>query len=128
MFSLDEGSREQQFPEGVDRNLSPEQQFDRQWAFAVLDEARATLHRECIASGKSGLYDRIDLLDDRTEKPLSYAEVAGQLGMSISAVKSAVLRLRGRYGELVREVVARTVDDPAEVDGEIRHLLSVIGN
>ena len=128
VLSLDEGSGEQRFPEGVDRNLTPEQQFDRQWADAVLKEARAALHRECIASGKSGLYDRINLLDDKTETSLSYAEVAEQLGMSISAVKSAVMRLRARYGELVREVVARTVANPAEVDGEIRYLLSVIGN
>lgn len=107
MLSLDEGSGEQQFPEGVDRNLSPKQQFDLHWAFAVLDEARAKLHQECITTGKSGLYDRIDLLADKTEKSLSYAEVSGQLRMSISAVKSAVLRLRRRYGELVCEVVAR---------------------
>lgn len=127
LISLDERSGEAQFLEGLDQNLSAEQQFDRQWAAAVLEQARSRLREECSASGKSGLYDRINLLDDLREKSLSYAEVASQLGMSISAIKSAVLRIRERYGELVREEVAHTVSSPAEVDGEIRHLLSVIG-
>jgi hypothetical protein len=47
--------------------------------------------------------------------------------MSVSAIKSAVSRLRDRYGELVREEVAHTVSNPAEIDAEVRHLLLVIG-
>jgi len=35
-------------------------------------------------------------------------------------------RLRQRYRELVRDEVANTVESPEEVDGEIRHLISVI--
>ena len=30
-------------------------------------------------------------------------------------------RMRRRFGELLREEVARTVNDPGEVDKEIRH-------
>jgi DNA-directed RNA polymerase specialized sigma24 family protein len=127
LISLDERSGEARLLDGQDQNVSVEQQFDRQWAAAVLEQARARLREECIASGKSGLYDRISLLDDLPGKSLSYAQVAGQLGMSVSAIKSAVLRMRERYGELVREEVAHTVSSPAEVDGEIRHLLSVLG-
>ena len=47
--------------------------------------------------------------------------------MTDSAVKSAIHRLRQRHQELVREEIARTVGDPAEVDSEIRYLLEVIG-
>jgi RNA polymerase sigma-70 factor (ECF subfamily) len=38
-----------------------------------------------------------------------------------------VERLRRRYGELLREEIAHTVSDPAEVDEEIRHLRAVLG-
>ena len=55
-----------------------------------------------------------------------YAEVAAELGLTESGVKSAVFRLRQRYRELVREEVANTVESPEEVDGEIRYLISVI--
>ena len=47
--------------------------------------------------------------------------------MTEDAVKVAVHRLRHRYGEMLRREVEETVADPAQVDGEIRYLLGVIG-
>jgi hypothetical protein len=46
--------------------------------------------------------------------------------MSVSAIKSAISRLRARYGELVREEIAQTVSSPAELNEEIGYLLSVV--
>lgn len=119
--------QEEHFMEGLSSNLSAEQQFDRQWAATVLEQARSRLREECAASGKSGLYDRVSLLGGKNEGAASYAVVAQELGMSIAAIKTAVCRLRERYGELVREEVAHTVSSPAEISAEVRHLLSVIG-
>ena len=127
LISLDEHTGEEGFLAGLDQNLSAEQQFDRQWAATVLEQARSRLREECAASGKSGLYDRVSLLGGKNEGAASYAVVAQELGMSVTAIKSAVSRLRERYGELVREEVAHTVSSPAEIDAEVRHLLSVIG-
>jgi RNA polymerase sigma-70 factor (ECF subfamily) len=126
-LSFDEQTGEEHFLQAQGQNLSGEQLFDRQWASTVLGQARARLCQECIASGKSGLYDRVSLVDDKNEGSLPYAVVAKELGMSVGAVKSAVSRLRQRYGELVREEVANTVCSPDEIQPEIRHLLSVIG-
>jgi len=56
----------------------------------------------------------------------AYAEVAPALGLSESGLRSAVHRMRRRYGELVREEVAQTVGSPAEVDEEIRYLIRVV--
>jgi RNA polymerase sigma-70 factor (ECF subfamily) len=38
----------------------------------------------------------------------------------------AVKRLRHRYGELLREEIANTVNEPGEVEEELRHLLTVL--
>ena len=46
--------------------------------------------------------------------------------MTEGAVKVAVHRLRQRYGELLRAEVAQTVSTPAEVNEELRYLVSVI--
>jgi RNA polymerase sigma-70 factor (ECF subfamily) len=46
--------------------------------------------------------------------------------MSEVAVKVAVHRLRRRYREVLREEIAHTVADPAEIDEEIRHLLDCL--
>jgi RNA polymerase sigma factor (sigma-70 family) len=126
-ISLDEQASEERYLQGLSQNLSGEQQFDRQWAATVMEQARTKLRQECIASGKSGLFDRVSLVDRQSESAIPHAVIAQELGTSVSAVKSAVSRLRDRYGELVRQEVAHTVSNPAEIEGEIRYLLSVIG-
>ena len=40
----------------------------------------------------------------------------------------ALHRLRRRYGVLLRREIAATVDDPAEVDDEIRALFAALGD
>jgi RNA polymerase sigma-70 factor (ECF subfamily) len=47
------------------------------------------------------------------------------MGEGESAVRVAVHRLRRRFGALLREEVGRTVDQAADVEGEIRYLLAV---
>ena len=56
----------------------------------------------------------------------SYAEVAARLELTVSGVKSAIYRLRQRHAELLREEIAQTVETPAEVDEEIRYLISMM--
>jgi len=46
--------------------------------------------------------------------------------MSEAAVKTAVHRMRKRYGRALREEIVQTTCEPGEVDAEIRHLLSVL--
>ncbi len=127
-ISIDEQTGEERLLEGMSRSPNGEQQFDRQWAATVLLQARAKLRQECIAAGKSGLYNGVSVVDGKNESSLPYAVIAQELGMSVGALKSAVSRLRQRYGQLVREEVAHTVSSPCEIEAEIRHLLAVIGD
>jgi hypothetical protein len=106
---------------------SAEKLFDRRWALTVLDQARARLRAEYVRAGKTGFYESLAVLEAGGPDTPSYAEVATQLGATESAVKSALFRLRQRYRELVREGIAQTVADPAEIDEEIRYLIAVVG-
>jgi RNA polymerase sigma-70 factor (ECF subfamily) len=126
VISLDEQAAEERFSREPAHEMTPEKIFERRWALTVLEQARGRLEEEYSKLGKSGLYDRLKPFQagDRSAPP--YAQVAADLGLSESGVKSAVFRLRRRYRELVREEVANTVDSPAEIDGEIRYLISVI--
>ena len=56
----------------------------------------------------------------------AYAEIAQRLGMNEGAVRVAVHRLRKRYGELLRQEIAQTVDTDEEVEDELRHLLTAL--
>ena len=56
----------------------------------------------------------------------SYAEIAGRLGTTEGNVRVAVHRLRRRYGLLLREEIAATVGDAAQIDDEIRTLFAAL--
>jgi RNA polymerase sigma-70 factor (ECF subfamily) len=101
--------------------MSPERLFEQQWAVALLDRVLARLQTEMAAEDKSALFDGLkDHLAGGRSEP--YAEIATRLGMSEGAIKTAVHRLRRRYRELLREEIGHTVDDPDEVEDEIRYL------
>ena len=60
------------------------------------------------------------------EKGGSYAEVGSKLGMSESAVKVTVHRLRLRYRELLRLEIANTVSGPEAIKDEIGNLFAAL--
>jgi RNA polymerase sigma factor (sigma-70 family) len=127
LISLDQTAAEERFFAVTQADVPSEQLFDRRWATSILSSARERLRHECSASGKASLYEQLHLLGESSDAPLSCAEMAARVGMTNSALKTAVSRLRQRYGQLVRDEIAQTVTDPAEVDSEIRYLLTVIG-
>jgi hypothetical protein len=78
-------------------------------------------------ANQDGTLDRFDALKGylvSAAADKSYASAATTLGLSEAAVKSAIFRLRRRYGEILRESIANTVASPEEVDDEIRYLFS----
>jgi DNA-directed RNA polymerase specialized sigma24 family protein len=96
--------------------------FDREWAHALIARALDSLERE--HENKIGLFNNLKpWLAAGTE--ISQAEAARTLGMSETALKVAIHRLRTRFRELIRSEVAITVNDPAEVGEELRHLIAV---
>jgi hypothetical protein len=46
--------------------------------------------------------------------------------MTEGSVKMAASRLRKRYGEILREEIARTLANPADVEEEIRALFAAL--
>jgi DNA-directed RNA polymerase specialized sigma24 family protein len=106
--------------------LTPESAFEKQWAVVLLEHVAEQLRAEEMKSGKGGLFDdlRPHLQSDRAGLP--YAEIATRHGTSEGAIKVAVHRLRHRFGQQLREQIARTVSSPAEVDEELRHLINVM--
>ena len=102
--------------------------YDRRWALTVLDRALDRLELRMAERGQGPLFERLKaaLLGD--SDAVGYAQVAAELGLTEGAVKVAAHRLRERLGALIREEVAGTVADPAQVDEEIRDLFSALGS
>ena len=108
-------------------DFSPDQIFDRRWAQTVFQVAVNRLREEYIQSGKGALFDLLKDYQPRAPGAPSCAQIGGLLGMSESAIKSAVQRLRRRHCEILREEIAHTVTRPEEIEEEIRHLRGVLG-
>jgi len=108
--------------------LTPEKVFEKHWATLVLDRALHTLRQEFAAAGKTPQFDSLKTCLTGNGPEEHYRELGAGLGMSAAAVKSAVHRMRHRFGEALRAEVAQTVADPAEVDDELRYLFSVVSS
>lgn len=105
---------------------SPEQAYDRAWAIALLARAMERLRKKYEDAGRADLFAALQPhLAGGAGRP-GYERIGRGLGMSESAVTAAVHRMRRSYGTIVREEIAATVADPAEVDDELRHLMEII--
>jgi RNA polymerase sigma factor (sigma-70 family) len=105
---------------------APEQLFDVRWAATVVERAQWRLRDECEKSGRLRLFEAVrpHLAAERTD--VSYAELSRQLGLEESVVKRVVHRLRGRYRELLRDEVGRTVERPEDIEEELRYLCAAL--
>jgi DNA-directed RNA polymerase specialized sigma24 family protein len=107
---------------------SPEHAFDLAWALTVLDQAMAALEAEAVANGKGAMFARLREFLTENPDPADYALAATELGMRQNTLAVSVHRMRERLRAKVREVLADTVLDPAEVDDELRTLRRVLGS
>ena len=83
------------------------------------------LEAECDADGKAGRFAAVKgfLLVDAAPQGGNMAQTATALNVTESSVRSLVHRLRARCRDLFREEVAETVEQEADVEDEMRHLM-----
>jgi DNA-directed RNA polymerase specialized sigma24 family protein len=107
-------------------SIPPEHLFDVRWAATVVEHALHRLREECEGKGRLRLFEilRGHLTSDRAD--ISSATLAAALGIAETAVKKQLHNMRQRYRWLLRDEVAQTVQNPADIDDEIRHLCAVL--
>jgi RNA polymerase sigma-70 factor (ECF subfamily) len=126
VFSIDALTAEEWYHLEPADDSSPEKAFDRRWAETLIELVLKRLEAECQKAGQS---DRFQVLRDFVvgeAADLSYAEAGARLGLSESAVTSAIHRMRGRFRELLRAHVAETVESPGEIETEMQDLLAAL--
>ena len=125
LISIDAASADERYRlEPVDSE-TPERLYERSWALTVLEQVMERLRREFVANDneprflvlKEGLTGRGDVRG---------RELAERLGLTEGAARIALHRVKRRYGELLREELAQTLETPAEVDDELRYLMTVL--
>ncbi len=125
LLPINFGEGEERFTREPAVRVTPEAEFERRWAMALLDQTLKELRAEYAEAGKGKLFDALKGLLAGDTTP--YRELGQLLGLTEGAVKVAVHRLRQRYREKLRAVITETVDTPADVDDEIRDLFAALG-
>lgn len=105
---------------------NPECQFDREWALALLDRVITRLADECSRDGKACRFAQAKGFLTVGQDAIPYSQAARQLGLEEGTLRVAVHRLRKRYRELLRDEIAQTLENPAQVDEELRSLLATL--
>jgi len=102
---------------------TPAKVFERRWGLTVMERTMERLRAEY--GDQPARFEQLKpcLTGDNPDR---YRELAATLGMSETAVKAAVHRLRQHYGRLLRDEIAETVASESEVDQELRHLLAIV--
>lgn len=121
-LSLDWQTADTKFQVAATAEPSPDKAFDREWALALLSKVIERLQKECEADGKTKLFEQLKIFLTTGKDGTAQAEVAKALGMEEGAVRVAIHRLRKRYRELLRDEIAQTLADAADVDEEMRAL------
>jgi DNA-directed RNA polymerase specialized sigma24 family protein len=108
--------------------LTAETIFEARWALTLLTHAMMVLRLEYLAKGKESDFDTLKAFIGIGESrpQTSYEEAAKTLDIGIGTVKTLIYRLRKQYLAVVREEVARTVSNPAEIEEEIRALCDAL--
>jgi len=126
VLSMEELGPEELYVREGPRELTPEQLYDRTWAWGVLERVRRRLREDYARRDQT---KRFQLLEDflpGEASEMTYADAGRQLGLAEGSVKAEVHRLKSRYRFLLRAEVMRTVARREDVDDEVRALTEAL--
>jgi RNA polymerase sigma-70 factor (ECF subfamily) len=124
-ISLDLDWAEGYFEDQSAAGDTPDRQFDREWASAIVHQATALLAGRYVEKGKGDEF-RLLLknLEDRGGETVSanYEAISGQLGTTPDALKQRMRAFRARFHQCLRQVVGEFVRE-SDIDQEIDFLM-----
>ena len=126
-LSLDDTDFEGHYRNELADHATPERHFDHAWAMTLLGKVLSGLKTEYEAAGKIGLFNALHIFLTGEKSEAGYQQIATDLAMSEPAVRMAVMRLRQRYGQMLRREIAHTLTDLTGIEDELRHLLDALG-
>lgn len=126
LVSLELAEAERRYCREPRHVVTPERLYDRRWALTLVEGALAALRAEFRTAGREPFFDAVrgHLIGEGDAAP--YREIGERFGMTEPAMKVSVHRMRRRYRDLLRTMVAETVADEGDVDDELRFLMSVL--
>jgi DNA-directed RNA polymerase specialized sigma24 family protein len=110
------------------RSCPAERIFDVRWAATVVEQALRRLAEECETRGRLRMFTVLSKYLSLERVEISYATLSASLGVPETVIKRVLHQLRVRYRNILREEVARTVANSADIDDEIRYLCAALAS
>ena len=105
---------------------TPETLYERRWALTVIDRVLGRLRQEWESKKRAAEFDELKACLLGEAPSGGVAAIAQRLGLSETAVRVSVHRLKRKFQAQLKREIAETVSDPADVDDEIRYLIRAL--
>jgi RNA polymerase sigma factor (sigma-70 family) len=119
---------ERRYREEAAPDIPADRLFEQQWATTLLERTLAQLEDHYRVNGAGEVFEALKPLLVGDGPAGTYESLGARLGLSGSAVKMRVYRMRHRYQNLLRREIGHTVTSASEIDDEIRCLLRVMSD
>ena len=126
VVSIDATDAESRYRVEPADNRTPEAEYERRWAVALIGRAVDDVRRVYVDRGQVELFDALKAYLAADIGQASYDELSRRLGRSEAALRTALSRLRARWRTRLRELVAETVQEQRLVDDELAHLVRAL--
>ena len=126
--SIDDADNDYSSIQLSDENNDPASLFDREWAHCLIRQTINDLQSEYADKGKQEWFEKLSPMLTSTESsPRSRQQIAKELGLSATALKVAIHRLRASYRQRLLGAVAQTVENPEDCGRERQWLVEALG-
>lgn len=127
VIPLDTVAAERAIERAAQTTESPDLAYDRHWARALVDRVLAAVRAEFAAGDRGRLFAMLNAEETAAMgQPFKQAEIAGLLDLTEDVVKYQAKVMKQRFQAVLRAEISQTVDSPAEIDGELRYILSLL--
>ena len=117
---------EERYERDLIDHRDPESLYLAAWARELIDRVRDQLRIHYTRTKRGELFGALQpclgLDDDQTP----YADLARKFDASQTAMRLQVFRMRRRFGKMLREEVAQTVETPEELNEELAWLAKIL--
>ena len=126
VVSIDATDAENRYQIEPADNRTPEAEYERRWALALIGRAVEDVRRVYADRGEAELFDTLKAYLGADDGGAPYDELSRRLGRSEAALRTALSRLRARWRTRLREIVAETVQGDHLVDDELNDLVRAL--
>lgn len=126
IVSFDEMSAEERYAREPADVRDADVLFDRAWASGVLKTAERKLGAEYAKADNAESFENLREFLPLGDNATPYPAAAKRLGIVEGTLRLLIHRMRKRYGKLIEEEIAQTVDRPEEVKAELAHLMAAM--